>query len=158
MKRPGFLALLSTLALTLLVGPGAARAVSDQVGGGVYLSAGFTPDPMTLDLEIDGRIDAAEEIAPDCHGFIGGPTPDAALYYNAGSFPLIFSASSDQDMTLVVNAPDGNWYCDDDSGRGLNPSIRFGAPVSGNYDIWVGRYIGPGPAVARLSISELYSE
>lgn len=151
-------ALISLTVLALPAVSGEAWGVGEGPGDSLYLSAGFTPDPKTIDLELDTRIDAATEISETCHGFISGADPDVAVYYNAGPFPLIVSADSDDDMTLVVNAPDGQWYCDDDSGSGLNPSIRFGEPVSGNYDIWVGRFLGPGPATARLSISELYSE
>ncbi|OLF71377.1 hypothetical protein AWH62_12565 [Maricaulis sp. W15] len=158
MNGPWIFALLPALALTASVGPGMALAVADGPGEGVYLSAGFTPDPQSVELAFEARLDATAEISPDCHGYISGSMPDVAVYYNAGSFPLILSASSHEDMTLVVNAPDGAWYCDDDSGSGLNPSIRFGEPQSGNYDIWVGRLLGPGSATARLSISELYSE
>ncbi|MDF1769783.1 peptidase S1 [Maricaulis sp.] len=158
MNRPPYSALLSAIALTVLVGGGSALAAREDAGDDLYLSAGFTPDPRTVDLVLDARIDASTVSAPDCHGFVASEQPDVALYYNAGPFPLILSASAEQDMTLIVNAPDGEWYCDDDSGSGLNPSIRFGEPASGNYDIWVGRHIGPGPATARLSISELYSE
>lgn len=158
MNRPWILVLLPALALTASVSGGSAPAVAEGPGEGVYLSAGFTPDPQTVELAFEARIDATTEISPDCPGFISGAEPDVAVYYNAGPFPLILSASSSEDMTLIVNAPDGAWYCDDDSGSGLNPSIRFGEPASGNYEIWVGRLLGPGPATARLSISELYSE
>ncbi|WP_297736419.1 peptidase S1 [uncultured Maricaulis sp.] len=158
MNRPPYSALLSAVALALAVGGGAVLAVGDEAGDNLYLSAGFTPDPRTVDLVLDARIDASAVIAPDCHGFIASERPDVAVYYNAGPFPLILSARAEEDMMLIVNAPDGQWYCDDDSGSGLNPSIRFGEPASGNYDIWVGRHVGPGPATARLSISELYSE
>ncbi len=158
MNRPLYSALLFATALIALVGEGAALANGDGAGHDLYLSAGFTPDPRTVDLALDARIDASVVIASDCHGFIASEQPDVAVYYNAGPFPLILSARAEEDMMLIVNAPDGEWYCDDDSGSGLNPSIRFGEPASGNYDIWVGRHSGPGPATARLSISELYSE
>ncbi|MAC89557.1 MAG: peptidase S1 [Maricaulis sp.] len=151
-------ALIAVTVLAVTAGSGEAWGEGDGSGDSLYLSAGFTPDPKTIDLQLDGRIDAAIEVSETCHGFISGEEPDVSVYYNAGPFPLILSADSDEDMTLVVNAPDGQWYCDDDSGSGLNPSIRFGEPVSGNYEIWVGRYLGPGPATVRLSISELYSE
>jgi hypothetical protein len=158
MNRPWLLALPAVLALTLMVAPGMTSAGADDAGNSIYLSAGFTPDPTAIALQIEARVDAAAQIAPDCHGYVSGERPDVDLYYNAGAFPLILSARSDEDTTLVVRAPDGAWYCDDDSGSGLNPSIRFGEPGSGNYHIWVGREVGPGPATARLSISELYSE
>ena len=40
---------------------------------------------------------------------------------------------------------------------GLNPSLRFGSPQSGQYDIWVGAY-GGGNASAQLVISEVSSQ
>ena len=50
------------------------------------------------------------------------------LNYRAGSYPLIISVASRSDTTLVVNGPDGSWYCDDDGGNyGLNsgPALRL---------------------------------
>ena len=73
-----------------------------------------------------------------------------------GNLPLVISVSSNRDTTLVVNGPNGRWYCDDDSGEGLNPSLRFGSPMSGQYDIWIGSYSGDYVS-GTLSISELYS-
>ena len=57
--------------------------------------------------------------------------------------------------TLLVNAPDGSWYCNDDS-NGLNPMVSWSSPRSGQYDIWIGTYgSGSGMASATLTISEL---
>ena len=58
------------------------------------------------------------------------------------------------DTTLVVNAADGSWHCNDDF-DGLNPAITFEAPASGQYDIWVGVYGEAGVAPAGLYISEV---
>ena len=81
------------------------------------------------------------------------------MYYNAGSMPLIFSVSSDVDTTLVVNAPNGSWHCDDDSGvNGSNPQVRFDSPQSGQYDIWVGTYSSGPPRPSVLHVSEMRSE
>jgi len=81
------------------------------------------------------------------------------LNYNAGSYPLIISVRSNADTTLVVNGPDGSWYCDDDGGnQGLNPSIRFNGPSSGRYEIWVGTYGNSSLQPAELHISEVYSQ
>ena len=77
---------------------------------------------------------------------------------SGGSFPLILSVASGADTTLVVNGPDGSWYCDDDGGiNGLNPALRFGSPQSGRYEIWVGTYAQGSTQPARLVISELDS-
>ena len=114
------------------------------------------PDPYVVRLHSGGRIDAAR-LGPACSGFIAD-APDVRLAYMSGRLPLIISAVSEADTTLVVNAPDGSWHCNDDSRPGsLNPSIRFAAPLSGRYEIWVGSRAGPQAHPARLEISEIYS-
>lgn len=125
--------------------------------GTISLSAGFVPDPVTVNLSSGGTYDASM-ISSSCRGYIAGP-PDVRLHYQAGSLPLILSVSSSTDTTLVVNGPNGQWYCDDDGGAyGLNPALRFDYPQSGQYDIWVGTYGSATYAPATLHISELYSQ
>lgn len=120
--------------------------------GEVTLRSGFTPDPRVVDLSAGGNIDAAQQI-DGCQGHVTR-APDVRLNYTAGSLPLIISAFSNADTTLIVNAADGNWYCDDDS-EGLNPRVRFNDPQSGRYEIWVGTYSGGGSQAAELHISEI---
>lgn len=122
----------------------------------VRLNSGFTPDPYTVNLQSGGSIDASQA-ASGCRGYIAN-APDVRLQYSAGSLPLIISVNSNADTTLVINAPNGRWYCDDDSGNGYNPSVRFNGPMSGRYEIWVGTYGGRNLQPASLKISELYSE
>ena len=38
---------------------------------------------------------------------------------------------------LLVNSPSGIWHYSDDA-NGLNPSITFDDPISGQYQIWGG--------------------
>jgi hypothetical protein len=125
--------------------------------GEASLSSGFTPDPFRVDIQAGGSIDAAVSLRADCIGNISD-APDFDLYYNSGSFPLIISVAAQTDTTLVVRSASGDWHCDDDSGEGLNPSIRFDTPRSGLYDIWVGAHQDSTLEDATLSISELYSE
>jgi hypothetical protein len=151
-----------TLALT------ACATVSDSSGtlpdysasptyGTVSLSAGFPSDPRVVSLQSGGPIPASN-ISPSCEGYVAR-APDVRLIYHAGELPLILSVASSADTTLVVNSPGGQWYCDDDSGtNGVNPSLRFSRPVSGQYDIWVGTYGGTGTNSARLHISEVSSQ
>jgi len=122
--------------------------------GEVSLTNGFTPDPYTVDLTAGGAIDAsASNAGSACRGYVTS-APDYELSYTAGDWPLIISALSNSDTTLIINDPLGGFYCDDDSGDGLNPMIRFDNPESGTYDIWVGTY-GSDTAPATLRISEL---
>ena len=124
--------------------------------GTITLSAGFRPDPSRLNMRAGGTIDA-QNIASHCRGFVTR-APDVELSYSAGSLPLVLSVDSQSDTTLVVNGPDGRWYCDDDSGNGsLNPALHLTNPQSGTYDIWVGTYSSGVSQPARLDISELYS-
>lgn len=123
----------------------------------IHLSANFRPDPRSVLMQSGGAI-SASDIRADCKGFISTP-PDVRLVYSAGALPLIISAHSLEDTTLVVNAPDGTWHCDDDSGPGRwNPSLSWDAPQSGAYDIWVGSYSEGTLSEARLYISEIRSQ
>lgn len=125
--------------------------------GTVNLRTGFTPDPALVSVQSGGNLDASR-IAANCAGFITA-APDVRLVYTAGSLPLILSVASRGDTTLIVNGPDGRWYCDDDGGvNGANPSLRFSHPASGRYEIWVGTYGHSGLQDAQLNISELTSQ
>jgi len=151
---------LSVLFIALIAFGGGAAAQDVSIlpsSGDASLSAGFTPDPYRVRLRTGGLIDASQTRGPGCNGFIA-EAPDFDLFYNAGALPLIISVNADVDTTLVINAPDGSWHCDDDSGDGLNPSIRFTGPQSGLYDIWIGTYADASREEATLSISELFSE
>jgi hypothetical protein len=120
--------------------------------GEIVLNSGFTPDPWVVQVDAGGNLDASG-IGNPCRGAIAD-APDFQLTYNAGSLPLVFRTRSGVDTTLVVNGADGRWYCDDDSGGGLNAQVFFSRPQSGVYDIWVGTY-GGGVAPAQLLITEL---
>ncbi len=117
------------------------------------VTTGF--EPQTLNLRAGGPIDAAEILgdgAPECGGHISG-IATTRVRFTAGALPLIFAVESDQDTTLLVLDPAGNWVCDDDSGDALNPSVRFDSPLSGDYIVWVGTYFAE-EARAALTVAE----
>ncbi|WP_340587710.1 hypothetical protein [Erythrobacter alti] len=147
--------LLAATALTLwFATPVQAQDVNaDPIYETVTLSGGFTPDPYVVNMSSGGTNDASK-LSPNCAGFIA-TSPDVRLNFQPGSLPLIISASSDEDTTLVINAPDGRWYCDDDAGGNLDPMVTFGSPQAGRYEIWVGTYGDSTTHPARLSISEI---
>lgn len=125
--------------------------------GTLTLRAGFTPDPQVVSMRAGGSV-AATNVADNCRGFVSR-SPDLELSYAAGSLPLILSVDSSVDTTLVVNGPDGRWYCDDDGGNaGTNPALQFNNPLSGTYDIWVGTYTSGMSQPASLNVSELYTQ
>ncbi len=126
--------------------------------GSVALTSGFQPDPHNVSVVSGGTINVASTIGGACTGFVSN-APDFDLTYTAGSvgLPLIISVMANSDTTLVVNAPDGTWFCDDDSGEGLNPRVTFTKPTSGLYDIWVGTVGSASNIAATLTISETSS-
>lgn len=125
--------------------------------GEVTLRTGFTPDPRTVQLRAGGDLNA-QNLSGSCRGFITN-APDVRLNFTGGNLPLILSVAAGSDTTLVVNAPDGSYYCDDDGGvNGLNPAVRFNNPQSGRYEIWVGTYASGQTQPARLHISEVSSQ
>jgi hypothetical protein len=123
----------------------------------ISLRTGFTPDPQLISIRSGGEINA-QSISSACTGFISS-APDVRLNYTAGTLPLILSVAAGADTTLVVNGPDGRWYCDDDGGvNGNNPMVRFSAPQSGRYEIWIGTYGNSSLQPGQLHISELTSQ
>ena len=149
---------ISALALAAtLAGPGAAAAQNAGLTanyGEIRLNAGFTPDPYRVDLTAGGSIDAYTDtdLPGACVGDISN-APDFEVTYSAGSLPLVFRTRSSTDTTLIINGPDGRWYCDDDSWGDGDAEVRFNKPSSGTYDIWIGTFNG-GTASAALLITE----
>ncbi len=149
--------LISALAFAALLAPGAAVAQNASLTanyGEVRLSAGFTPDPHRVNLTAGGSIDAYTDtdLPAACVGDISN-APDYEVTYSAGSLPLVFRTRSSTDTTLIINGPDGRWYCDDDSWGDGDAEVRFNKPSSGTYDIWIGTFNG-GTAAATLLITE----
>ena len=146
------------LAGALVAQPASAQDINGRPNyGTVNLRTGYTPDPHVVAVRSGGNINA-DRLGGDCRGYISA-SPDVRLVYSSGSLPLIISVASGADTTLVVNAPDGRWYCDDDGGvNGLNPAVRFNRPMSGRYEIWVGTYSSGNAQPAELHISEVASQ
>jgi hypothetical protein len=134
--------------------PAFAQVNTNQNGayGQVTLNSGFQPDPHNVDLTAGGTVDASS-VDSDCIGRIATRADFTLRYRQAGDLPLTISATSEADTTLAIRAPDGQWYCNDDS-AGLNPAVRFDDPRNGRYQIWVGTY-GDSAAPAVLHISEI---
>ena len=125
--------------------------------GDLQLQAGFTPDPALITLQAGGTLDAADRF-DTCKGFIA-QAADVRLMWSGsgkGSSPIKISVVSNADTTLVVNGPDGRWYCDDDSGEDSNPSLTL-TPQNGRYEIWVGTYTSGETKNSVLAISEVTS-
>ena len=107
---------------------------------GTYdLVSGFTPDPYPVGVTSGGSVNVSY-LGGSCVGYATG-APDVSLNYTSGSFPFLrIYFIGDGDATLIVNDASGGWHCNDDSYGSRNPSLDFGSPASGQYDIWLGSY------------------
>lgn len=123
----------------------------------VILEANFPDDPNTVDVISGGEINVST-VVDGCNGYISD-APDVRLNFTTdespSAFPLYIYATSDEDTTLLINAPDGSWYCNDDGNSGTNPSVVFGPAMAGDYEIWVGSYDEGTYHEAKVGISEL---
>jgi hypothetical protein len=149
----------ATLNITELTGEdgdggdnGSPNASLTATFGEVVLNSGFTPDPHRVMLTAGGTL-SGSSVSSTCQGSIA-TAPDYQITYTAGSLPLAIRTEASTDTTLMVNGPDGQWYCDDDSAGGTNAQVYFAKPASGIYDIWVGTY-GGGNQPATLLITEV---
>lgn len=115
--------------------------------GDTNLSAGFSA-PHTVNVVAGGNIDASE-VHDDCVGTISS-TPDYRVDYDGDA--LRIGVHSEEDTTLVVHGPNGEWLCVDDF-DGLNPFLD--EPMgAGRYVIWVGTYEEDSQYQATLYFTE----
>jgi len=108
---------------------------------GVYdLRAGFEPDPFELDVIAGGDINTGSlNLGSECVG-MATAQPDMRLNWSGNSTLLRFffaAYNANDDTALLVNDPDGNWHCNDDSYDSLNPTVDLRSPLEGQYDIWI---------------------
>jgi hypothetical protein len=120
-------------------------------GGPIQLAPGFRPDPVVTRGVAGGPV-AAGAMDPQCAGFVGSePSHVLALAQPFQSLRIL--VSSEQDTTLVVRGPDGQYRCTDDD-EGMNP-VLAGAFSPGQYAVWVGSYQQGTQAPYALGLSEL---
>jgi serine protease Do len=108
--------------------------------GGTTLQAGFTPDPMIVEIISGGDLDVGTfGYGAECRGY-ATRQPDYSVRWTGTSAGLRFFFLSQGDTVLIINAPNGAWFCNDDSYSTLNPTLDFLNPAQGRYDIWVASY------------------
>ncbi|WP_426036922.1 peptidase S1 [Brevundimonas sp. DC300-4] len=118
----------------------------------VSLSAGFVPDPVTVELYSGGG-NQASDLGRSCVGTVG-ISPDVVLNFSSAGGRLAIGVLAGTDTSLVINGPDGRFYCNDDN-SGLNPGLVWGRAPSGQYDIWVGAVGDAGPATLVITEGSL---
>jgi hypothetical protein len=120
--------------------------------GTIELYAGFQPDPYVRNITAGGTNNLSGCGAPGWAGYVTS-RPDFDLYWNGNSSQLTIAVQAGADAVLLVNAPDGTWYYNDDY-RGTNPAITFYNPQQGLYDIWIGTYDGSRRNPGQLIFTE----
>ncbi len=131
--------------------PVAVATGTDSNFGTVTLSTGFEPDPHAVAGVSGGRLNATT-VGSHCTGSIA-PRPDHILQAQTGFNDLHILVRSDADTTLVMQAANGQVWCDDDT-EGRNPVIH-GPFAPGTYRIWVGSYQQGTESPYTIGFSEL---
>ncbi len=150
----------AALGMALLTGcaVGGQQSVGGTTGGTtgrtVTLRAGFQPDPHIVPLAAGGTF-AASARSASCSGYIAD-APDVTLNFTGTGGDLHIFVEAEKDTTLVVRAPNGTWYCndDDDLGDTWDPWITVFRAATGRYSIWVGTFTRGSYPAATLYISE----
>ena len=147
----------STLQISELGGSDSASGAAPNMDlepnyGTATLRGGFTPDPWTKSILAGGSVPASAAKS-GCEGSVSA-APDIQIFFEPGEGDLTFRVRASEDTTLLVNTPNGRFYCDDDSGGDLDPKVTITNPQSGRYDIWVGTY-NDSMVQSTLEVSEL---
>src|SRR5262245_17065567 len=139
------------LALGLPAGAGAqyVAAGAPPLFGSMTARAGFAPDPMVIDGIGAGPI-SLSAVNPSCRGYAQAQ-PSHVVMAQTGMRFLAIMVNAQFDSTLMVQTPDGQVYCNDDT-DGLQPRLEISSPP-GPIQIWVGAYSSSGGGPYRLGIS-----
>jgi hypothetical protein len=128
--------------------------------GSYRLRTGFAPNPFAMGVRAGGSVSADIALQAGhtivegfCHGFMTRE-PTMRLTWSGNGEPLFLSAASDVDTLLLVNAPDGGWWCDDDSAGNLDPGLVIDDARNGVYDIYVATFSPGETATATVYVSE----
>lgn len=151
-----FGALLLLTALTVSVASAQAEELDPTAQpnfGGYTLESGFQPDPYIVTIYSGGSVNITDlDLGAGCVGF-GATSPDYRIRWSGDSSRLRFFFVADGDTTLIVNAPSGEYSCNDDF-SGLNPLVEITNPEAGDYNIWVGSYADQQFIPGYLVVSE----
>ena len=105
----------------------------------VDLQAGNPLDPFLVSVNGGGTLNAAA-LGGECSGYVN-LEPVARFTWEGEADFVRFFFYSDHDPTLIVQGPDGEFYCNDDANFILlDPSITLENPKPGAYNVWVGSY------------------
>jgi len=102
-------------------------------------------DVPAFEFDVEGQL---------CNGFIGD-RPDLAFDWSGEADALSIYFEGDADSTLLVVAPGGDIFCNDDaSADNANPMVTIPNPGSGRYAVFVGRVHPDEPVKGKLTVTD----
>ncbi|MBN2385638.1 MAG: hypothetical protein JXB85_01365 [Anaerolineales bacterium] len=127
--------------------------------GPLTVESGFLPDPFIATTDAGGTRDTTRmDLGAGCVGFTERE-PNFALHWRGhdfGSVRLYFVSDTGADTALLISAPDGQWYCNDNASTGgLDPMVDIFDPIDGVYTIWVSGLTQGETSSGTLFITEL---
>lgn len=110
--------------------------------GSVTVTPDELSEPYFTEMTSGGSVDVTY-LGENCVGF-AATNPDFRIQLSEGMTSLnilFFAGDENSDTTLIVNAPDGEWHCNDDLDLdSLDPGMMLDIAPAGQYDVWVGSY------------------
>ena len=97
----------------------------------------FTPNQATP-IERGIALDTYVQLSETGTGYVS-EAPQFSVEMADADGPVMISAGSELDTTLLVYTPSGEWLFNDDS-EGRNPGLEIETPEPGEYLIWVGSF------------------
>lgn len=158
-KRPAARVCAAIIAVAALCGLGFFGEASAQQRDGQDSEPifGAADGPFSAEVYTGGNR-RASSLAEGCLGYVSlAPTYIFNHVPSDPSAALRFSVDAPNDTTLLVQLPNGEFRCDDDSGDHLNPELIIANPEFGPYRIWVGAYPGASLTQAVLSVGAAVS-
>jgi hypothetical protein len=113
----------------------------------IPLQGGGENDIFALNPQLDART--------GCEGYMNAaPTMAITLLSEQALLRLFFLPDGGTgDATLIMAAPDGSWYCNDDSYNSLHPTLSIVGAAPGTYQVWVGNYDASEPLAGALYLT-----
>ncbi len=110
--------------------------------GSVTVTPDELSEPYFTEMTSGGSVDVTY-LGENCVGF-AATNPDFRIQLSEDMTSLnilFFAGDENSDTTLIVNAPDGEWHCNDDLDLdSLDPGMMLDIAPAGQYDVWVGSY------------------
>jgi S1-C subfamily serine protease len=121
--------------------------------GTYVLNTGFTPDPSAYEVISGGSVNV-NYLGGGCVGWAAA-APDIRINWTGSTFLRFYFIADEGDTALVVNDPNVDWACNDDSFGTLNPTVDFTTSTTGAYDIWVASFTEGEFVSGTLYVTEL---